>query len=261
LDQPTPTARVALVTGSASGVMRGVSASLAAHGYRLAINYRAPRSHADETLALIRSRAPQAEVVAFAADVARPDEAADLVARTHRHFGRLDVVVCGAGPMIVKDFIDMPAHEFAAMMDGNLGSAVFVIRAVLPHMRVQAFGRIITFGMTGSEAAMGARHLSAYAAAKAAVVTFTRSLALEEAPHGITCNAIDIGDIRDKEADRQTALQRRDYRNPTMRPGSWEDVAEAVLFLASDNASFVNGSVLTVSGGWQGFLAEFSRWP
>lgn len=241
--------------------MRGVGASLAARGYAVAVNFRRPRSHANETLAAIRSAAPHARLEAFEADVASPAAAGELVSATLAAFGRLDVLVCGAGPMIVKDAFDTTLDEYNAMLGGNLGSAFFCVKAALPFMRQQHFGRIITFGMTGSEAAMGSRHLSAYAAAKAGVVAFTRSLSLEEAQHGITCNVINIGDIRDKDADRATVLQRREYRNPTMRPGSWEDVGDAVAFLASEQASFINGAVLPVNGGWQGFLAEYCRWP
>ena len=87
-----------------------------------------------------------------------------------------------------------------------------------------------------------------------------KSIALEEGPYGLTCNAICIGDIRDKNADRATARARKEYRNPTTRPGSWEDVGDAVAFLAGDEASFVNGAVLTVGGGWQGFFADYARW-
>ncbi len=183
------------------------------------------------------------------------------MAAAQRAFGSVDVLVCGAGPMIVKDVDNTSLEDYRAMVEGNLGSVFYCAKAALPAMRERHFGRIITFGMTGSDVTAGWRHLASYAAAKSAVVAFTRSLALEEGPHGITCNVINVGDIRDKDADRAAVLQRRDYRNPLMRPGSWEDVGDAVAYLASDEASFVTGSVLNVNGGWQGFLAEFSRWP
>ncbi len=239
--------------------MRGVCVSLGRRGYAVAANYREPRTDADETLRSVLAEGGPAE--AFAADVSSPEEAALLVAAVHKTFGGLDVLVCGAGPMIVKDVAATSVDEYQEMIDGNLSSVFFCVQAALPLMRERHFGRIITFGMTGSESTTGFRHLAAYAAAKSAVVTFTRSLALEEGPNGITCNVVNIGDIRDKDADRAAVLQRRDYRNPLMRPGSWEDVGDAVAYLASDEASFVTGSVLSVNGGWQGFLAEYSRWP
>jgi len=241
--------------------MRGVCVSLARRGYAIAANYRAPREGCEETLAAVRAAAPNVRAEALKADVAIPEQAADLVAKVHAAFGRIDVLVCGAGPMIVKDALTSSLHDYDVMLQGNLGSVFFTVKAALPLLRAQHFGRIITFGMTGSESAMGFRHLSLYAAAKAAVVAFTRSLALEEAQYGITCNAVNVGDVRDKDVVRKDALERRDYRNPTMRPGSWEDVGDAVAYLASAEASFVNGSVLTVNGGWQGFFAEYSRWP
>lgn len=251
--------RTALVTGSAGGIMRGVCVSLAARGYTIAANYRSPRMNADETLRAVRAAGGRAE--AFAGDVADASEAAALVAAVQTKMGSVDVLVCGAGPMIVKDTNETTVDDYREMIEGNLSSVFFSVKAALPLMRERHFGRIITFGMTGSDVTMGARHLAAYAAAKAGVVAFTRSLALEEGPHGITCNVINIGDIRDKEADRAAVLERREYRNPTMRPGSWQDIGDAVVYLAGDEASFINGSVLTVNGGWQGFLAEFSRWP
>ena len=252
-------ARVALVTGSAGGLMRGVSVSLGKKGYAVAAHYRHERGNADETVAAVR--AGGAECDAFPGDVTTMEGANDLVAATTRRFGGLDVVVCGVGPMIIKDAFDTSPAEFAEMIEGNLTSAFFTVKAALPLMRHQHHGRIIGFGMTGSEATQGFRHLSAYVASKSGLTAFIKTLALEEGVHGITCNVVCPGDIRDKDADRATALGRREYRNPMMRPGSWEDVGDAVAFLASDEASFINGAVLTVSGGWQGFFEKYSRWP
>lgn len=239
--------------------MRGVCVSLARRGYAVAANYRPPRAHADETQAAIRAAGGEAD--AFSADVSRPEQATSLVEWAVSRFGRLDALVCGAGPMLRKDASDTTDEEWRAMIDGNLSSVFFCARAALPHMRAQHRGRIIGFGMTGSDTTMGARHLAAHAAAKAGLVSFLKSLSLEEGPFGITCNAICIGDIRDKDADRTAAAERRAYRNPMTRPGSWEDVGDAVCWLASDEASFVNGAVLNVNGGWQGFFADYSRWP
>lgn len=251
--------RAALVTGSAGGIMRGVCVSLARRGFAIAAHHRPERGNADETVAAVR--AVGGSCVAFGADVTSPDGAASLVDAAHRRFGRIDALVCGVGPMIVKDAIDTTPAEFDSMIAGNLFSAFYAIRASLPIMREQRRGRIVCFGMTGSETTQGFRHLSAYVAAKAALTALVKTLALEEGPYGITCNVVNPGDIRDKSADRRTASDRRDYRNPTTRPGSWEDVGDAVAYLASDEASFVNGAVLTVSGGWQGFFEKYSRWP
>ena len=258
-DRHEAPARVALVTGSAGGIMRGVCVALARRGYAIAAHFRPERGNADETVDAVRATGTACD--AFGADVTTPQGAAALVDAAQRRFARIDALVCGVGPMIVKDAFDTTPADFVEMIDGNLTSAFLTIKAALPGMRARGHGRIIGFGMTGSETTQGFRHLSAYVAAKSGLTAFIKTLALEEGPHGITCNVVNPGDIRDKEADRATVLQRREYRNPTLRPGSWEDIGDAVAFLVSDEASFVNGAVLTVSGGWQGFFEKYSRWP
>jgi len=252
-------ARVALVTGSAGGLMRGVCVSLARRGFSIAAHHRPDGANADETALAVR--AAGGTCFAFPADVTTSAGASSLVDAARGRLGRIDALVCGVGPMMIKDAIDTSLEEFDEMISGNLTSAFLTIRATLTVMREQRHGRIVCFGMTGSETTQGFRHLSAYVAAKAGLTAFIKTLALEEGPYGITCNLVNPGDIRDKEADRKTAAERRDYRNPTTRPGSWEDVGDAVAFLTSDEASFVNGAVLTVSGGWQGFFEKYSRWP
>jgi 3-oxoacyl-[acyl-carrier protein] reductase len=117
-------------------------------------------------------------------------------------------------------------------------------------MRERAFGRIVFFGMPGSSETRPFRGFSLYQAAKSAVVAFARALAIEEAAHGITVNVVSPGDIRNKTLDRERALQ-REARNPRGRPGSFEDVADAVRFFVARERDFVTGSVLEVTGGLQ----------
>lgn len=239
--------------------MRGVCVSLARRRFSIAAHYRPEGTSIDETASAVR--AAGGTCFAFPADVTTAAGAASLVDAAHGRLGRIDALVCGVGPMMIKDAIDTSPEEFDEMISGNLTSAFLTIRAVTPLMRERRYGRIVCFGMTGSESTQGFRHLSAYVAAKAGLTAFVKTLALEEGPYGITCNVVNPGDIRDKDADRNTAAQRRDYRNPTTRPGSWEDVGDAVAFLTSEEAAFINGAVLTVSGGWQGFFEKYSRWP
>jgi 3-oxoacyl-[acyl-carrier protein] reductase len=251
--------QVALVTGSAGGIMRGVCVCLARRGFTIAANYGPGRTDAAETVEAVR--AAGGDVRAFSADAATPDGCDHLARETMDAFGRIDVLVVGVGPMLVKDAFDTSGREFADLIEGNLGAVFHASKAVLPIMRARSYGRIVAFGMAGSEVTQGFRHLSVYVAAKSGLTGFIKTLALEEGPYGITCNVVCPGDIRDKEVDRATALGRRDYRNPTMRPGTWEDVGDAVAFLAGRDASFVNGAVLTVGGGWQGLFEKYSRWP
>ncbi len=238
--------RVALVTGAASGLAKGVALALARDGYRLVLGVRPGGTPPDAALALIRPY--DAGAVAIAADLARFEAAPELVHAAEAARGPVDVLVHGVGPMVVKRFARSTPDDYRAMVEGNLGSAVAVAFAVLPGMRERRFGRIVLFGMNGSSATHPARGLALYAAAKAGVVAFARGLALEEAQHGISVNVIEPGDLRDKDADRETARAVAG-RNPTGHAGSWEDVAAAVRFAVADGNGFLNGMVLGVNGG------------
>ncbi|MDQ6826131.1 MAG: SDR family oxidoreductase, partial [Candidatus Eremiobacteraeota bacterium] len=152
------------------------------------------------------------------------------------------------GPMLIRRFSKFSLADYRAMIDGNLTSAVVIAAAVLPGMRAQKFGRLVFFGMNGSHNTLATRGLSLHAAAKAGLVAFARSLALEEARDAITVNVLELGDIREKYIDRERARQ-TPANNPRGRAGSWEDVADAVRFLLSDEADFINGAVLAVNGG------------
>jgi 3-oxoacyl-[acyl-carrier protein] reductase len=117
-------------------------------------------------------------------------------------------------------------------------------------MRQQHWGRIINLGAVGAERGFGQGTISAYAAAKAAVVSFSRSLAIEEAKHGITVNVINPSNIDERELTAEEARRIRDARSPIGRPPSSEDVAAAVKFFASDSADYITGQVINVTGGW-----------
>ena len=120
----------------------------------------------------------------------------------------------------------------------------------MPTMRRQRWGRIINLGSVGAERAFGQAKISAYASAKAGMVAFSRSLALEEARNGITVNVVNPPAIDDKDLTRDEAQRITDARFPVGRPATGEDIAEAVAFYASEEAAFVTGQVLNVCGGW-----------
>jgi 3-oxoacyl-[acyl-carrier protein] reductase len=238
--------RVALVTGAASGLGAGIARSLAAGGYRLAFTYRPGGTRPDESRNAIAEYDP--DVLAVANELGSFAAAEELVAAVEAQRGPLDVVVHAVGPIVVRSFAASSFADYRAMIDGNLGSAVTLAAAVLPGMRARGFGRLVFFGMNGAHATQPARLMSLYGAAKAAVVAFARTLALEEAQHGITVNVIEPGDIRAKTATREQA-RLVPAENPTGHAGSWEDVADAVRFAIGDDAGFLNGMVLGVNGG------------
>ena len=154
----------------------------------------------------------------------------------------------GVGPIVVRAFERSSLDDYAAMLDGNLRSAVESAFAVLPGMRARASGRLVYFGMNGSHVTLPARGMTLYGAAKAGVVAFARALALEEAKYGISINVIEPGDIRDKTLDRAGALA-LPAQNPTGHAGSWEDIAAAVRFVLAADNGFLNGMTLGVNGG------------
>jgi len=238
--------RTAFISGAARGLARGIAIDLACGGHRVAFTYRPAGTSPDATLAAIRARGGDA--VAIAADHAEPGETERSIGIARAQLGAIDVLVHAVGPIVVKRFARSTIAEFHAMIAGNLGSAVEAAFAVLPDMRARGFGRLVFFGMNGSHATVPARGMSLYGAAKAGVVSFARTLALEEAERGITVNVIEPGDIRDKEVDRRGAAA-IPANNPTGHAGSWEDVAFAVRFLVSEEANFVNGQTIGVSGG------------
>jgi 3-oxoacyl-[acyl-carrier protein] reductase len=129
-------------------------------------------------------------------------------------------------------------------------SVLFMSRAALPQMRRGRWGRIINLGAVGAERAFGQAKISAYASAKAAVVAMSRSLALEEAKNGITVNVVNPSNIDEKELTLSEARRIRDARFPIGRPPTGEDVAAAVAFFASEEAEYVTGQIINVSGGW-----------
>jgi 3-oxoacyl-[acyl-carrier protein] reductase len=243
---PETISRAVLVTGAARGLARGIAADLAGAGYRVAFTYRPGGTSPDETSAAIRARG--AEPLALAADHAQPGATAAAVARAENEFGRVDALVHAVGPIVVRAFERSSLEDYAAMVDGNLRSAVEAAFAVLPGMRARGFGRLVFFGMNGSHFTLPARGMSLYGAAKAGVVAFARALALEEAKYGVTVNTIEPGDIRDKTADR-VAARGIPAANPTGHAGSWEDIAAAVRFALADDAGFFNGMTLGVNGG------------
>ncbi len=239
--------RTVFITGAARGLARGIAIDLARHGYRVAFTYRPGGSPPEDTLAAVRAVSGH-EAIAIAADHGAAAETERSVRSAERALGSVDAFVHAVGPIAVKRFEHATLNEYRTLLASNLESAVEGAFAILPAMRARRYGRLIFFGMNGSHTTTPAAGMSLYAAAKAGVVAFARTLALEEAEHGITVNVIEPGDIRDKVADCEGA-QAIAANNPTGHAGSWEDVAYAVRVLLSHEAGFLNGQTIGVNGG------------
>ena len=240
--------RVALVTGGSRGIGKGIALGLAREGVRIAISYRSNKAAAQNALRQLQESG--GECFAVEADAGDPAKVQFLVDKVVERFGRLDILVNNVGEFNWKPVAETSVEEWKNVIASNLFSVFYASKAVLPPMRRHHWGRIINLGALGAERSFGQGTISAYAAAKAAVVSFSRSLAIEEAKHGITVNVINPSNIDERELTADEARRMHDSRSPIGRPPSAEDVATAVKFFASDGADFITGQALNVSGGW-----------
>ena len=238
--------RRALVTGAAGGLAAGIAPALARDGFaHVAITYRTTLPNA--TLAAIEAAGVSASAVRvdFLDD---PDTVASALDEHVRAHGPFDTLVHAVGPLTIKRFERLTVADYQTIFDGNVRSAVLASHAVLPAMRAAGFGRLIFFGSLDAAQTRPFRGFSLYGAAKSALTAFARTLAVEEARHGITVNVVVPGDIREKTSDR-AAARTVAGRSPRGRSGSYEDVADVVRFLAAPERDFVTGAVIAVSGG------------
>jgi len=234
-----------LITAAAAGLAQRVAVTLARDGHDIVFTYRPGGTAPDATQGLVRGagREAQAYPVEFLGEERSVTSSLSEALKLP-----VDALVHAVGPMVIRRFERSTESDYRQMIDGNLRSAVIAARLVLPGMRERGFGRLVFFGMNGAGVTRPARGLSLHLAAKAAVVAFARTLALEEAKRGITVNVIEPGDIRKKTLAREEALT-MEAANPRGRPGTPDDVAAAVRFFLEPANDFINGAVLAVSGG------------
>jgi 3-oxoacyl-[acyl-carrier protein] reductase len=146
---------------------------------------------------------------------------------------------------------DYSISEWQYLLEGNLSAVFFLLKQIIPVMRKQNWGRIITMGFDRVETAPGWIYRSGFAAAKTGLASLTRSIAIEEAEHGITANMVCPGDIIDdwKEKMINHTLNHDDELSQVIRPGTGEDIARVITFLVEENSSFITGSIIPVTGG------------
>jgi len=240
--------RVAVVTGGTRGIGRGIALGLAREGARIALVYRANKAAAQ--MALRQLQAVGADCVAVETDITHPARAEQLIKTVADRYGRVDVLVNNVGEFRWGTLAESSPEEWTGIFDSNVMTVFYMCRAALPLMRKGRWGRIINLGAVGAERAFGQAKISAYAAAKAAVVAMSRSLALEEAKNGITVNVVNPSSIDEKDLTLEEARKLKDARYPIGRPPTVDDVAAAVSFFASEEAEYVTGQVVNVSGGW-----------
>jgi 3-hydroxybutyrate dehydrogenase len=253
--------QAAIVTGSTSGIGLAMAEALAGAGADVMINGLGDAAAIEAE----RTRLEQdhgIRCVYSAADMTRPDEIAAMVAEAESQFGRLDTLVNNAGVQHVAPVDEFPIAKWDQIIAINLSSAFHTIRAALPRMKTRGRGRIVN--IASAHALVASPFKSAYVAAKHGIAGLTKTVALEVAQQGITCNAICPGYVKTPLVDGQIADQAkargmtpeavmRDVilaAQPTKRFVQYDELAGLLLYLVSDAGASVNGAALPIDGGW-----------
>ena len=253
--------KTALVTGSTSGIGLGIAERFAAEGAHIVLNGLGQPADAERIAADLRQR-HRVKVVYDGADMSRPEAVFAMVQKAIAEFGALDILVNNAGIQHVAPVDDFPPAKWDAILAINLSAAFHTVRAVLPAMKKNGWGRIVN--VASAHALVASPFKSAYVAAKHGIAGFTKAVALEVAEQGITVNALCPGYVLTPLVEKQipdTARARgitneqviRDVllaAQPTKKFVTVEEVAAFTAFLCSNEAASITGSVLPIEGGW-----------
>jgi len=241
------TERVAVITGGAKGIGRGIALDLAAQQWSVAICYRTSETEASATADAITSRGGRA--LSIRCDVSDPQAAKGLVAQVEQQWGRIDALINGAGPYHRVNLFEETVEGWNEMFDSNLHPIFYLAKAVVPGMKARKYGHIINFSMANADQMISQPDVTAHYIAKAGVLILTRTLAKLLAAYGITVNAISPGFI-DSGSALPEELAGMAKRIPAGYIGTVGDTVAAVRYLLSDEARYVNGANIQISGAW-----------
>jgi len=254
--------RVALITGGAKGIGRGIALDLAAQQWSVAICYRTSEVEARTTADAITSRGGRA--LSIRCDVSDPQAARDLAAQVEQQWGRIDALINGAGPYHRVNLFDETVEGWNEMFDGNLHPIFYLAKAVSTGMKARKSGRIVNFSMANADQMISQPNVTAHYIAKAGVLILTRTLAKLLAPHGITVNAVCPGYVLTPLVEHQIPEQAKARgiseeevvrtvllaAQPTKRFVTVAEISGLVSFLCGDDAKSITGAMLPIDGGW-----------
>lgn len=253
--------KTAIVTGSTSGIGQAMAHALAKAGANVVLNGLGDTKKIEEDRAALEKSAG-VKVLYHPADMTKPAEIEDMIKTAKDKLGSVDIIVNNAGIQFVSPIEEFPPEKWDAIIAINLSSAFHMIRCAVPHMKKKKWGRIIN--LASAHALVASPFKSAYVAAKHGMGGLTKTVALEVAQEGITCNAICPGYVKTSLVENQiadTAKARNMSEDdvvknvilgaqPTKHFTTVEQIGELCLFLCSDAASNITGSLLPIDGGW-----------
>jgi 3-oxoacyl-[acyl-carrier protein] reductase len=239
--------KVALITGGAKGIGREIGLRLAEQGWSVALCYRKSGEAAQQTAAEIEQRGGTA--LPLLADVSTPEVCQKLVAQVNERLGHIDALVHAAGPYHRVDVLTETPEGWREMFASNLDSLFYLARLIAPGMIEHRWGRILAFSMANADKILAQPTLTAHYLSKVAVLGLVRSLAKALAKHQITVNAISPGFIDSGSMDPEE-LKSLSKNIPAGYIGAPGDAAGAAMYLLSEEARYVTGTSLHVSGGW-----------
>lgn len=246
--------RVAVVTGGSSGIGRAIAIRFAREGAKVAVFDLQEESRLEterpSTVAAIKAAGSDSLFVKT--DVSKSKDIKAAVQKTMERFGKIDILANSAGIFIRNYITDVSDEEWEKVVGVNLSGVFYACREVIPHMVRQQYGRIVN--VSSIHGLLGTGTAATYCATKAGITNLTRQLAIDYAKHGITVNSIAPGTIETAMSKpfRETPSIMKEYQARTLLPrlGKPEDVANAALFLVSEEAEWMTGESLVIDGGW-----------
>jgi len=245
--------KIAIITGARRGIGRAIAEAMAKAGARVVIS-DINQEDSDKVAQEIKEKYGQ-DTLAIKTDVTKKEEVENLIKKTVEKFGKIDILVNNAGIAPFKPFLDLTEEDWDKVLDINLKGYFLCTQAAAKEMVKNKYGKIINIASVAmGQMGIGFPNLAHYCASKGAIAALTEELTLELTPQGINVNAVAPGVIetsmtKDLLAD-ETARKNLLARIPKGRTGQPQDIANAVVFLASDDADYICGAVLVIDGGW-----------